>query len=436
MTTLAEYNNNPGNIRPAEGVTYDGMIGVDDKGFAVFEKPEYGQKALVNDLTHKLEKRGIKTPSQFVDVYAPAGDENDEDTRDNYKIHIAQKLGLKSTDDPFPENAVNKLAQAVTSFENGTWQEKSKTDKTTTNAEEENNSSDNTSLKEPPKPLENPPPPSKDLLSRLPEIGIGAYGGAKIAAGIEGSKKVLPILHNLYDKALGNNDAILRRAESVANNPQSRSGLQRYANGILGHDIRVPLADLEKIYGKPIRTQSEVQSAINQLKPEPRKPMVNPRTGKPMSGFSLPKPGIDLSAYKYNPNFVQKAIDEAKHAGEIVKGALPSAGRVGLGALGGALSLMQLDDAVNQYKKEGEEQGETWHVPSLRNAAQFSGVAGGALSTIPTLPTQLIGAGLTGVSLLPDAYDAALEMSNRRKHATKEDTDRMLMDVDAMGNPL
>jgi hypothetical protein len=296
--------------------------------------------------------------------------------------------------------------------------------------------SDNTSLKEPPKPLENPPPPSKDLLSRLPEAAIGAYGGAKIAGGIEGSKKVLPILHNLYDKALGNNDAILRRAESVANNPQSRSGLQRYANGILGHDIRVPLADLEKIYGKPIRTQSEVQSAIDEIKAKPRKPMVNPRTGKPMSAFTAGKPAVDLSAYKYNPNFVQKAIDEAKHAGEIVKGALPSAGRVGLGALGGALSLMQLDDAVNQYKKEGEEQGETWHVPSLRNAAQFSGVAGGALSTIPTLPTQLIGAGLTGVSLLPDAYDAALEMSNRRKHATKEDTDRMLMDVDAMGNPL
>jgi hypothetical protein len=122
MTSLAEYNNNPGNIRPAKGVKYEGMIGVDDKGFAIFEKPEFGQKALVNDLTYKLEKRGIKTPSDFVDIYSPAGDENSEDSRDNYKIYIAQMLGLKSTKDPFPENAVERLSQAVTNFEGGTWQ--------------------------------------------------------------------------------------------------------------------------------------------------------------------------------------------------------------------------------------------------------------------------------------------------------------------------
>lgn len=123
MTTLAEYNNNPGNIRPAPGVKYEGLIGVDDKGFGIFEKPEYGQKALINDITYKLEKRGIKTPNEFVDIYSPKGDENSEDSRDNYKIYIAQKLGLKSTNDPFPENAVEKLSQAITNFEGGKWQE-------------------------------------------------------------------------------------------------------------------------------------------------------------------------------------------------------------------------------------------------------------------------------------------------------------------------
>lgn len=126
MTSLAEYNNNPGNIRPAKGVKYEGMIGVDDKGFAVFATPKDGQKALVEDLTHKIEKRGIKTPSEFVDIYSPAGEENSEDSRDNYKIYIAQQLGLKSTSDPFPENAVSKLAQAVSAFEGGTWQDAKK----------------------------------------------------------------------------------------------------------------------------------------------------------------------------------------------------------------------------------------------------------------------------------------------------------------------
>jgi hypothetical protein len=32
------------------------MIGVDDKGFAVFETPDQGLKALKNDLTHKSGK--------------------------------------------------------------------------------------------------------------------------------------------------------------------------------------------------------------------------------------------------------------------------------------------------------------------------------------------------------------------------------------------
>ena len=54
MTTLAEYNNNPGNIRPAKGVKYEGLIGVDDKGFGIFEKPEYGQKALIDSLLGRV----------------------------------------------------------------------------------------------------------------------------------------------------------------------------------------------------------------------------------------------------------------------------------------------------------------------------------------------------------------------------------------------
>jgi hypothetical protein len=137
MTTLAEYNNNPGNIRPAKGVKYEGLLGVDDKGFGIFATPENGQKALIGDLTYKLGKRGIKTPAEFVDVYAPASEENDEDARDNYKIYIAQKLGLKSTDDPFPENAVSSLAKAVTAFEGGKWQEPSGGEKTPAKADSE-----------------------------------------------------------------------------------------------------------------------------------------------------------------------------------------------------------------------------------------------------------------------------------------------------------
>lgn len=120
MTTLAEYNNNPGNLKPPKGVTYEGQIGVDDKGFAIFEKKEFGQRALINDLKIKID-RGVNTPDKFVDAYDPPGGESDEAGRENYKIYLAQQLGLKSTKDPFPKDATEKLANAVSAFEGGTW---------------------------------------------------------------------------------------------------------------------------------------------------------------------------------------------------------------------------------------------------------------------------------------------------------------------------
>ena len=118
MESLADYNNNPGNLRPPKGVTYEGQIGVDDKGFAIFETPAAGRQALVNDVRVKM-RRGLNTPESFIDRYAPAGDENPEEARENYKLHLATSLGLKSTADPFPEDAIEKLADAIHQFESG-----------------------------------------------------------------------------------------------------------------------------------------------------------------------------------------------------------------------------------------------------------------------------------------------------------------------------
>ena len=120
MSTLAEYNNNPGNLRPPKDVKYDGQIGVDDKGFAIFENAEYGRRALLNDINIKL-KRGLNTPDKFLDVYAPRGNENPEEARDNYRIFLAQTLGLKSTAEPFPKDSAERIAEAISKFEGGTW---------------------------------------------------------------------------------------------------------------------------------------------------------------------------------------------------------------------------------------------------------------------------------------------------------------------------
>jgi hypothetical protein len=119
MTSIAEYNNNPGNIRPPKGLTYEGQIGIDDRGFAIFATKEAGRGALIQDIRAK-QKQGLNNPNAFIDKYAPASKENPEEGRDNYKIMMAQHLGLKSTTDPFPKDAEEKLADFIASFESGT----------------------------------------------------------------------------------------------------------------------------------------------------------------------------------------------------------------------------------------------------------------------------------------------------------------------------
>jgi len=117
MSTVAEFNNNPGNLKPV-GFTYKDQIGVDDRGFAVFATKEAGRNALIQDIQIK-QKKGINTPQSFIDKYAPAGSENSEEGRDNYKVGMAGHLGLKNTNEPFPDGSAEKIADFITSFESG-----------------------------------------------------------------------------------------------------------------------------------------------------------------------------------------------------------------------------------------------------------------------------------------------------------------------------
>ncbi len=118
MTSVADYNNNPGNLRP-KGFTYKGQIGVDDRGFAIFENKDAGRSALMQDIRAK-QRQGLNNPSAFIDKYAPAMAENPEEGRENYKIRLAQHLGLQSTTDPFPKGSEEKIADLIASFESGT----------------------------------------------------------------------------------------------------------------------------------------------------------------------------------------------------------------------------------------------------------------------------------------------------------------------------
>jgi hypothetical protein len=412
MTTLAEYNNNPGNIRPAKGVKYEGLIGVDDKGFGIFEKPEYGQKALINDIRYKLEKRGLKTPNDFIDVYTPKGEENPEDARDNYKIYIAQKLGLKSTSDPIPDDAIEKLAQAITNFEGGKWQEKTE-DKQEEPKGETSETVDGETI------------PSTTTAGADENAIMGVVGGAtgaKLAASVETGKRALPLIQTLYDKATG--------SDSYMHRPQSRAGLQRYLNSQLSDELRIPLKDLEKVAGggKPVRTMSEVQDALANIKGAPSERVaktasIDPRTGQPRKIYSTTpgKAPIDLSAYKHTPTMATRAADQAAKGAELVKGALPSVGRVGVGALGGAMAGSQLYDAFKEY----DYKNKGLRMPTARNAAQFASGAGGALAMLPFGVTQGLGLALQAPELAYQGYDALKALQERSKNAPQEDTDRI-----------
>ena len=123
MTNRADVNNNPGNLRPPGGKEdyYQGQIGIDDRGFAIFRSKEFGQRALLGDINAKISQ-GLNTPEKFIDKYAPAGkdnEENSEDSRINYKLKLASELGLKSTGEPFPKDSANKIAGIIYDFESG-----------------------------------------------------------------------------------------------------------------------------------------------------------------------------------------------------------------------------------------------------------------------------------------------------------------------------
>ena len=398
MSTLSDYNNNPGNLRPPKGVTYEGQIGVDDKGFAVFENKEYGQRALLNDVAHKLGN-GINTPDKFVDRFSPAGSENEEDARDNYKIYLAQQLGLKSTSDPFPKDAADRLAKAVSAFEGGTWATPAQTEESVSEAAPAAADDGETV-----KPKESTDIPGVADANR-PAIGmIGGVGGAGLSAAMETTKKLAPILPNIINKM----------TPGVAVNPNlpmSRMGLQRYLNSQIAPNLRLPLTELEKVSGAgKIRTMSEVQTALRAIqaveeqkvakpvvKMVPGRPGMFEETGMFRTATTPGRPGVDLTPYEIKSGPARQAIGrELQTAGEVGRAVLPSVAKVGIGGLGAANAAMQGYDAYELWRREGM---------TPRVASKMAATVGGGLSMLPFGVTQAVGLGLQAPELAWEGYD-------------------------------
>jgi hypothetical protein len=96
--------------------------------------------------------------------------------------------------------------------------------------------------------------------------------------------------------------------------------------------------------------------------------------------------------------------------------------RVGLSGLSGALGAVDLNEAIKMYNKHGG-------LPTGREIAKGIAGAGGVIGMFPFGIPQ----GIAAVAQLPDA---AYQIYDASKKATRPQVERMLTNVDEMGNPL
>jgi hypothetical protein len=419
-------------------VTYKGQIATDpNTGFAIFEDPESGRNALEGDINIKL-KRGINTPHDFVEAYLGKDPKNTDQNKIDYKQHIANTLGLKDPHEPFPENSTSKIADAISGFESGSWKKPkpqqaepadSEEGKTITGGDiKKDEAADADQGNKGNVPTVDPRSLPGTSTAYKQDIGtLGALTGAVSAGAVEAGSAIIPAKSNIL--------AAMRIGSTDPNAPSTRWGLDSYTRKMFPMDTDIHLKDLESEVTKlrqaadpkapkvKLRTMSEVQDAIKEIQAKApsvvQKPVISPVPGSPGQFSDTGRfvvrdvpgtPGADLSAYVRNPNTPVKnaVMAPVKAAQRAVTGALPSALRIGTGALGGLNAATSGYDAwemAHDPKYGGSsEQGNYYNPYVLGKGAQM---VGGAMMMVPGM--QLPGAALTAVGMAPEAYDLATE---------------------------
>lgn len=106
-------NNNPGNLMDT-GIPWQGLVGHDPQGYAIFTSPYYGMRAMLLDLKTNIEN-GVNTISELVSKWAPA---NAGNPTAHYINYVASTLQISPNQPLSPTDAL-PLAQAMTQFEEG-----------------------------------------------------------------------------------------------------------------------------------------------------------------------------------------------------------------------------------------------------------------------------------------------------------------------------
>lgn len=112
--TVGFRNKNPGNLRYSPAQTFLGQIGVDPKGYLIFDTMENGVRAMVKVLRTYL-RSGVNTPEKIAARYAPPSDNNPTAA---YSGFIAAKLGIP-TNGVVDEGRMPELVSGMIEFENG-----------------------------------------------------------------------------------------------------------------------------------------------------------------------------------------------------------------------------------------------------------------------------------------------------------------------------
>lgn len=113
--TRGERNNNPGNIRHVQGVTWRGQsVDQPDDAFVTFDDPVYGIRAIVR-IMRSYERQGLNTIAEAIDRWAPPNENNS----DAYVTDVCTRIGCEP-DDHVDFNAVMaQLVKAIIHHENG-----------------------------------------------------------------------------------------------------------------------------------------------------------------------------------------------------------------------------------------------------------------------------------------------------------------------------
>lgn len=111
-------NNNPGNLRPSAGTTWQGQSGIDtglNGSYLIFKAPEWGIRALYKNLMTYRTKYSLTTIEGIIKRWAPPTDKNDTPA---YIASVSKQIGkpanvaLALTDYP-------ALMKAIIKHENG-----------------------------------------------------------------------------------------------------------------------------------------------------------------------------------------------------------------------------------------------------------------------------------------------------------------------------